>query len=361
MDQETAPPAPLPVAEVGVIVIGRNEGQRLRTCLASAIGRAGAIVYVDSGSTDGSVEMARAMGVEVVELDLSIPFTAARARNAGADRLRTIAPDIPFLQFVDGDCELVDGWLDRAARSLAEHPRRAIVCGRLRERFRDRSLYNRLADIEWDGPIGEIKACGGIMMVRAEAFRNVGGFESMLIAGEEPDLCVRLRAAGWSIVRIDAEMAWHDIAMTRFDQWWRRSVRTGHAYAEGAARHGRSPDRHYVRQLASAVFWAGVLPTVVLTLIWPTSGGSLVLLAGYPVLYGRTYRATRRQGRSRSDARLYAAFCLLAKVPHLLGLTRYGARRLIGRPGRLIEYKKAEAASTSAASTAPRRRDDLAM
>ena len=120
---------------VGVVVIGRNEGERLARCFDSLEVAAGAIVYVDSGSTDGSVEMARTRAVQVVALDLSVPFTAARARNAGVQRLLQLVPEVDRVQFVDGDCEMIDGWFDAANRCLDENAQIACVCGRLRERF----------------------------------------------------------------------------------------------------------------------------------------------------------------------------------------------------------------------------------
>src|SRR5215472_6326791 len=129
------------VASIGVVAIGRNEGERLRRCLESVVRQADAVVYVDSGSTDGSVALARSLGVETVELDLSIPFTAARARNAGLRRLLEVDPAVEFVQFVDGDCEIVPGWLERAAEELATRPDVAIVCGRRRERFPQASAY----------------------------------------------------------------------------------------------------------------------------------------------------------------------------------------------------------------------------
>ena len=63
---------------LGVVAIGRNEGERLRRCLNSVVGRGHTVVYVDSGSTDGSTELARELGADVVELDLSLPFTMAQ-------------------------------------------------------------------------------------------------------------------------------------------------------------------------------------------------------------------------------------------------------------------------------------------
>src|SRR5579864_8939667 len=190
------------MSEVGVIAIGRNEGERLRRCLASVVGRGMPVVYVDSRSTDGSVELARSLGADVVELDLSLPFSAARARNAGVERLATIAPDARLVQFVDGDCEVGDGWIERAAAELNDRSDVAVVCGRRRERFPDASIYNRLADLEWDTPVGEVKSCGGDAMMRLDAFHAAGGFDATVVAGEEPELCQRLRARGWKVLRI---------------------------------------------------------------------------------------------------------------------------------------------------------------
>lgn len=327
---------------IGVVTIGRNEGERLRRCLHSLHDRlgGGAIVYVDSGSTDGSLAFAGQLGVDVVELDMTEPFTMARARNAGLERLLEAHPDLGYVQFVDGDCEVVSGWIEAAAKTLDQRPDAAVVCGRRRERDPDASLYNRLCDLEWDTPLGEVRACHGDAMMRVEALRQVGGFDARLIAGEEPELCVRLRGAGWKVLRINAEMTLHDSAMTRFGQWWKRMRRAGHAYAEGAWLHGGGPQRHNVRQVVSILLWTLVLPAAALGFAWPTGGwGLLLLLLGYVVLWWRVRRHQRRRGRGRGEARLYASFTVLGKFAQLLGLGQFAWNRLLGRQTRLIEYK----------------------
>jgi GT2 family glycosyltransferase len=326
----------------GIVVIGRNEGDRLKRCLESLVGGAGTIVYVDSGSTDGSVAAAKALGAHVVELPPDQPFTAARARNAGLERLLALDPEQEYVQFVDGDCRVDPGWLDAAAAQLGAYPKLAAVCGRRREVSPDDSVYNRLCDLEWDTPIGEAKSCGGDAMMRASALREVGGFDPSVIAGEEPDLCVRLRARGWTILRLNAEMTLHDAAMTRFGQWWRRSVRAGHAYAEGAARHGRPPERHWVRDVRSIVVWGGLFPLAAVAAAWPTAGLSLVALpALYAVQVWRIARSQRRRGRPASHARLYAFFTVLGKFAQLQGVLWYWTNRLRGRKTGIIEYKGA--------------------
>ncbi|WP_225027982.1 glycosyltransferase family 2 protein, partial [Xinfangfangia pollutisoli] len=256
------PPAAAPLSPmIEAVAIGRNEGARLQACLMSLQAQVGRVIYVDSGSTDGSVALAQALGAEVVALDMTLPFTAARARNAGLAR---VSGGAEFVQFVDGDCELQPGWVAAALAAFAAHPAAVVVCGRRRERHPGASLWNRLADREWDTPVGRAKACGGDALMRVAAVRAQGGYREDLIAGEEPELCLRLRGAGGEVWRIDAEMTLHDAAMTRISQWARRTVRAGHAFAEGAALHGAPPERHWVAETRRALLWGAVLPLVAL-------------------------------------------------------------------------------------------------
>ncbi len=326
--------------DVGVVAIGRNEGERLRACLRSARRDAEALVYVDSGSTDGSVEMAREMGAKIVELDADLPFTAARARNAGFEQLAIAWPAVEYVQFVDGDCEFEAGWIQSAARVLAtEHW--AVVCGRRRERHPDRSVYNRLCDMEWDTEIGETTACGGDSMIRIDSFREVGGFSYDLIAGEEPELCVRIVAAGGRILRIDEPMTIHDAEMFSFGQWWTRAVRAGHAVAEAAVRHPGIAGRKNERDVRSAWVWGILLPAAVLLFALLSLGASLLLALAWPLQIARIARRRPRPNFSTRDNWIYAAACVVGKLPHIQGMLRFSLGRWTGRRSRLIEYKGA--------------------
>lgn len=322
------------MGSVGAVVIGRNEGDRFRRCLASLIGRVSPIVYVDSGSTDGSIEHARAHGVEVVDLDTSIPFTAARARNAGLERLQALAPDTSLVMFVDGDCEVTPGWLPAARGFLDAHPGHAIAAGRRRERFPEASVYNYLCDVEWNTPIGDADACGGDAMMRVDALTAVSGFDPSLIAGEEPELCIRLRAAGWKIRRLDQEMTLHDAAITRFSQWWTRAVRAGHAYAEVGAMHGEKKD---TKKSLKTLVWALGLPVAAIGLSAVSHGWSLTLLLLYPLNIVRIARRLRTEGEPRPWT--VATFLILSKFPEAIGWLRYQRGRFTGRRSKLIEYK----------------------
>jgi GT2 family glycosyltransferase len=350
---------------IGVIVIGRNEGERLRRCLDSLEGLDATVVYVDSDSTDGSLGLARSRGVEVVELDMSVPFSAARARNAGFGRLLQIDPDVCFIQFLDGDCEVCDGWLDQALRALEDQPRAAVVFGKLRERFPECSLYNRMADIEWNMPIepvagrGVALMCGGIAMIRVDAFRAVGGFDPSIPAGEEPELCQRLHRAGWSVVRLDAEMSWHDSGMLRFRQWARRQVRTGYGGLDFAMRFGRRGGP-FCRQIRSARFWALGWPSALIVggslgawLGGPIAGGSAVGLLAlcFPAQVIRIAARNRTHGGDPCTAFAYGLLTVVGKFFQMSGQCLLLRDRLIGRHARLIEYKFVVPVTEGAASS----------
>lgn len=308
---------------IGVVVIGRNEGERLACCLKALAGREMTVVYADSGSTDRSVQVALEHGAEVVTLDAGRPFTAARGRNEGFARLMQLDPNAEFVQFIDGDVELDASWLDAAAKTLADDESIAAVCGRLREKYRDRCVYARLCDMEWNGPVGEIRSCGGISMMRVDAFRKAGGFDASLAAGEEAQLCGRLRSAGQRIMRIDAPMGTHDAGIQTLAQWSRRAQRAGRAY--GKALFAAEKDLYKRKQAISAVVWGAAVPAMMLLALlmgirWRVAlAGVPLLTVGYGLLLFRIYRSRRRQGDRVADARLYSMFCLISKWPQLWG------------------------------------------
>jgi GT2 family glycosyltransferase len=350
------------MSDIAIVAIGRNEGERLRQCLASAVAAGGPVVYVDSGSSDDSVAIAEGLGVRVVHLDPAGGFTAGKARNLGAAALAEGAmPD--FIQFIDGDCELTSGWLSAARDALIADPSLGVVAGRRRERFPEASIFNRICDMEWHTPLGDVRTIGGDAMYRAEAFAEVGGFDPSYICGEEPELCFRLHAAGWRVVRIGDEMTLHDAAITRWSQWAKRAERSGWAYAEGRATYGAAPEDYDVpafrsqnREYRSLLIWGGVYPAALLALAalalvllvagsgwWPAPLALLALgLSGGGAMALRIARHRRRaMGDPAGHAALYGVMTLLAKHWMLRGARNYARTRARGETARIIEYKGA--------------------
>jgi GT2 family glycosyltransferase len=320
---------------VGVVVIGRNEGEHLVRALASIDAQAGAVAYADSESTDDSVARVRERfpAVEVVQMRAAERrLSPSRGRNEGYAALRRRAPDLRYVQFLDGDCELHPRWLGTAARHLHEHPDVGVVAGRLRERDRERNAFHRLADMEWDQPPGEVNDMGGIMMVRVDAWERVGGQNPDIPAAEEREFCWRVIDAGYKVLRLPDDMALHDIDMASLGEWWTRSVRTGHAYAQGWWVHR---DRWHLRQLLSYVAYGAALPSAAVGGAPLTLGASLGLLAAYPRLWKRIEQARLARGDTPDDARLYAAASVVGKLAGAMGVAEFFTKTLPqGRGGR---------------------------
>jgi GT2 family glycosyltransferase len=328
------------VSDLGLVAIGRNEGARLERCLDSIPRAVAQAVYVDSGSEDQSVAAARARGVEVVELDMAIPFTAARARNAGWRRLLALRPEISMVLFVDGDCEIVDGFLEAAVERMRSSPEVVAVCGWRREREPERSAYNTLCDVEWRfAPLGETRAFGGDVLIRAAALQAVGGYDDRVIAAEDDELGVRLRAHGGKIVRIDRVSTIHDAAMTRLPQWWKRATRCGHAYGQVSDMHGAPPERYFVREARRSCLWGLAIPATATAMALPTLGFSLSMFGAYPLQAWRTFRDARKRGFTPRESAYWAVSCTASKVPEALGVLKYRLDKLRHRSPTIIEYK----------------------
>lgn len=326
--------------DIGMVIIGRNEGQRLINCLASIDTDSMPTVYVDSGSTDNSQAVAKYAGCNVVALDLSQPFTAGRARNLGFEALIRDNPQLKYIQFMDGDCQMDRIWLRQAHDVLSQKNDVAIVCGRRREMNPTNSIYNRLCDIEWNTPIGDAEACGGDFMIRVDAFESVDGFNPSVIAGEEPEMCLRIRRSGWKIERIDAEMTLHDADMNQFRQFARRCERSGHAYAQGVAMHGNAPEKFQRRQLFGLLFWGAALPVLVLLLALAYTPLSLLLLLAYPAQWLKiSIKSSRRMQLCQADAQKYSAFIMVGKFFQSYGALKYFIRSCFSRDLTIIEYK----------------------
>jgi len=318
---------------IGVVVIGRNEGETLLRALGSVSEIADAVVYADSASTDGSVARVRQAypNVEVVEVDPRTPMTPARGRNEGMERLLEVLPDVEFIQFLDGDCDLAADWLSVARDTFVERPQVGILCGRLRERNRERNNYHRLADMEWAQPAGEIEDLGGIMMVRRRVWEDTGGQNSDIPAAEEREFCRRAIAAGWKAMRLVEDMANHDIDMARFGEWWTRMSRMGHSWAQGLWIYRDKPHLHEVLSLA---LWGGVVPTAAVIGSLPSLGASFPVAGlAYRRLWRKIVASREAQGEPTADARLYASAMLGAKFAGMVGIARFVLRTLPGGRG----------------------------
>jgi len=327
------------VEKTGIVVIGRNEGERLKKCLQSIPLNVDHVVYVDSGSNDDSIDFATKAGVAVVLLSCDhMPFSAGRARNSGFAKLLELHPNLEYVQFIDGDCQLYNGWLETALSFMQRKDDVAIVCGRRLELFPDKSIYNLLCDIEWNTSIGEAESCGGDFLVRRCDFWEVNGFNSSVIAGEEPDLCYRLRQNGRRIFRIDHDMTYHDAAMTKFSQWWKRTVRSGHAYAQGYYLHGRGGAGYCLRDCLRIWTWALLLPVLIIGLVMLFGVKLLIVTIAYPLLFLKIAWNCRKNKFSIKNSIIYSFYIILGKWPQLIGQLVFLRRLLLKEQLTIMEY-----------------------
>lgn len=326
------------LSNVGVVIIGRNEGERLQICINAISGKNYHIVYVDSNSSDDSVAFVRSQGYDVLELDMSIPFSAGRARNEGYRFLLRKFPNIDFLQFVDGDCEICEGWIEKAQTHLLNQPELAAVCGRRKERYPDKTIYNYLCDIEWNTPIGITNATGGDFLCRKDALIQADGFNPQVIAGEEPELCFRLREQGWQIERLDLDMTLHDADMTTLSQLIKRFERSGHAFAQGFYMHGNSPERYNLKEVVRILFWSTALPIFILftaIIIGPTG---FVLLLIYPLKILQIY-LTQLPKESTKVRLAFSASMIFGKFAQAKGIVSFLWKLIRKKDFQIIEYK----------------------
>jgi glycosyltransferase involved in cell wall biosynthesis len=342
VSSSAAPPSAPPL--LSIVVIGRNEGHRLAACLESirAVPQgdfATEIIYVDSDSTDGSQELAAGMGAHVIRVKPERP-SAALGRNAGWRAAKG-----QFVLFLDGDTLLHPDFVARALTEF-DDPAVAIVWGHRRELNPQQSLYVRVLDLDWIYPAGNAEFCGGDALIRREVLVRINGFDEDLIAGEEPEMCRRIRALGHRIVHIDAPMTRHDLAVNTFRAYWRRAFRAGHAYAEIAARFRNSPDPLWQAEARRNLLHGGVLaaaPAVLLVLLVlapPIALATLILQCGLGlVVVARTARRCAWKSDDPTTRRLYAVHSHIQQLPIFFGQLAWHLDALRGRQRRLIEYK----------------------
>lgn len=306
---------------LSVVVIGLNEAARLHACLTAVMatrpaGCALEVIYVDSGSRDGSVAIAESIpGVKVLQLRVPQP-SAAKARNLGLRYARGA-----YVQLIDGDSVVQPGWLEIGLRCLQQSPDMACVFGHCIEMFPARSVYMHVCSLDWHIKPGDHRLCGGNAMWRGSVIKAHGCFDETLRFGEEPDLCARVRGAGHRIVCIDHPMVLHDLGMVTFRQYWQRAEATGMAYARVAARHWQRPERMWLRECLRN-FVEPLVWCVVAVLGWslgkaPAAAG--LLLFWWALRAAQIGQAVRARADNRWHALLYGLHCQLIRLPVAAG------------------------------------------
>lgn len=306
---------------LSVVVIGRNQGKHLHACFASIKACLKnyeiEIIYVDTNSTDNSIAIAKAAGVESISITPPKP-SAAIARNVGWK-----IAQYPIVFFLDGDTLLQPGFVEKAL-PLFTNPSNAVVCGQRRERFPYNSIYQEVLDQDWIHPTGEVDSCGGDAIIRRTVLEETNGFNGSLIAGEEPELCQRIRKAGYKVIRLNTLMTLHDLNMQNFSQYWNRCFRTGYAYAEVSSRFKEGSlwkieSRHNLLKGILLVFFAAAAIGSLPWSYWPMIG----FIIGIIGLVLWTAANKHKTGASWRTCLLYGLHSHFQHIPMLFGQLSY--------------------------------------
>lgn len=318
-----------------VVVIGLNAAATLEACLESVraaiatLTQGARVLYVDGGSRDDSVAIARRLGVEVIQLATDRP-TAAKGRNAGWRASTT-----PLVQFVDSDTRLEPGWLGYATHAIRAGDRIASLFGQLHEANPTGSLYNEVCGFDWYVPPGDWRMCGGNALFLRDALQEVDGFDEALGAGEEADLCWRLRQRRWRIVCAAELMAHHDLGMAGFAAYWKRAERSGFAYGEIGLRFAGTDDPMWLREFLRNLAFPP-LGLLVVGAVWYLLGlpGLAALAALLAARLAWKLRALRPRIPSLGKRALYLAHLSFARLPLFVG----GLRCLVA--GRALRRRR---------------------
>jgi len=269
-----APPRKKPIveAEIGVIVVCGN-GEAAETF--QSVKSARAIVAVAPSEAANAI---REAGVETVDIET---MGGGRARNAGYRRLKKIAPQIQFVQFVQAGQRLKPGWFADASNLMMRRPEVAALEGRVDLVPSDNRTMFNLALENRATADGEIQATGPTAIFRTDAFEAAGGFRGDIIADETADLCIRLRRRGAHVWRSESPMASCDEQRVSFAEWRARARARGYFFAAGAALHGGPPERYCATDQSRAVMWGAVFPVIVF--VAAIIGGSAVALLSISV------------------------------------------------------------------------------
>ena len=182
---------------ISIIIIGHNEGWRLTLCLKSILVIINKfrnfdfeIIYVDSNSTDDSIERTKIIqNIKVFKLEDNM--NAAIARNVGAKESKG-----SVLYFVDGDMELNPDFLSFALNEKGELLY-DLLTGHLDDFFYNYShKFLESCPRTYTGEIPKdiqlLKTNGGIFILKRDIWNLILGMNNKFKVNEDIDLSIRL-------------------------------------------------------------------------------------------------------------------------------------------------------------------------
>jgi len=207
---------------VSFIIIGRNEGWKLTKCFQSVIDTINynklenhEIIYVDSQSTDDSIERAKKFS-EIKIFQIIGQCNAAIARNIGA---KESSGDTLF--FIDGDMEILPEFLPLVFEE-EKKLKYDFVSGQLIDHFYD--VANNLLYKKNHISINKEQykeTTGGIFLINRELWDSVNGMKTKYRVNEDLDLGLRLSQKGTKLLRkIEVLAKHHTVSYKDSSRMW---------------------------------------------------------------------------------------------------------------------------------------------
>ena len=331
--------------DIDCVLIGVNCSKTVGSCIASILSanypnQKLHLYYVDGGSTDNSIAIAKQdKNVTIVALNLEYP-TPGAGRNEGWKLGRSA-----FVQFLDSDTLLDAEWLSKAVIAMDDKQVGAVL-GFRKEMYPEHSVYNWIGDIEWGRAVGKSDCFGGDVLIRRQALEKTGGYDEILVGGEDPELSRRVIRAGWEIIRLDALMTKHDLAMKTIKQYLRRSFRSGYGFAAVRNREAKAGTTFWKYDFLKIIIKGGgflcCFAFSVLIMVFGHTTNAMLIIALLLLTFGSTMLLSPRLFRiekfmredtlNRKEAKRYAWHCSLVVLPQLFGIIRFYAGQLFNKP-----------------------------
>ncbi len=255
---------------VSVIIPARNEERVIGRCLESLArmdfpSDAFEVIVVDNGSTDRTVEVARAFSVV-------LNMTILQKTNAHISALRNLAASVArgeIFAFVDADCVVPHDWLTQATALLAREGMGVVGAHyRIPEQsaWVARAWYGDM-EIQKQGTVPYVP--GGDLLIKRATFLSVGGFDESIQTNEDCDLCRRIRLRGLRVLADPAIAVTHLGTPQTLADFYRKN-----------RWHGTHVFRVFLRDLPALSNARAVL-FAFYTLLFLAGTGAAMILAGW--------------------------------------------------------------------------------
>jgi len=313
---------------ISVVIIGLNISEKVVNCIKSVKESKYPnleIIYVDGGSSDGSVEKVKKLGyVKVIESNHENQ-TGGRQRNIG---WRSSKSDL--IQFLDGDVLMDPNWINHAFKKIND--RFIAVCGYRKERYPNKNWYNLINDIDWEKNIGETHHFGAEVLIKKSVLDDVGGYDDELISGQNGDISFRIKEKGYHILRIDKIMSYHNIKKNNFRKYFWRNFRHGYGHIQVAIRHYKKNGRRLLNNYIKIVIKGILNPVLILLFIFFKNFYFLIFIFLINLNTMATFFLSKRKGFNNKQSLIYVAHQLFFIYPFTLGIFRFFIGKLFNYP-----------------------------